>query len=190
ANERLVEVIVDREVTDMIPQLIEILTDHCPNVSYIKIFLRDVEKIKLLFSRIASSKLKKLVIRTNGVDATEILPSLSKLVPLSLYQLDMDVRISPNSLQSFLNNCEAPIKTLIMTFGRVGDEHMEVLMKYALERKSLKSFGFMYESGWGELKVSEEVENRAKEIFDLPDLFDPNDFYFQYSDNEVDDSGW
>ncbi|CAG8575618.1 5108_t:CDS:1 [Acaulospora colombiana] len=191
ANEKLEEVTIDRRVMDEMPYFLEMLSNNCPNISYLKIFLRDIGEIQLLFScAITWSKLKTLVIRTSYVNVDEVLPSLAKFVPISLRLLDINMKISPKPLESFLEDCEAPIMKLTLDRDSITNEHLKVLTKYALEKKSLKSVVFAHTYGWGGSRISEEVENRAKEVFELDESTELDDFFFLCADNNDNLSEW
>lgn len=180
----LEELSVDRTVTTEVPRLMEMVANNCPNISYLRIYLNNVEEISLLFFCVAiSSKLKTLIARTSdGMDISNVLPTFSDLIPLSLRVLDLDMIISAESLRSFLKDCEAPIQRIIMNRNFVREEHIRVLVNHALEKGNLKSIGYSYarkggQTESGNLKI---IEERAKEYVAFVDPADQNDYFFQY----------
>ncbi|CAG8557842.1 2114_t:CDS:1 [Diversispora eburnea] len=199
SNSNFEEFMVDRTVTIEMPYLMEMLANNCPNISFLKIFLNNLDEISLLLSCIANfTKLKTLVIRTSAcIDVSEILPIFSNLIPSSLQLLDFDMNTSAESLQLFLENCKALIQRIIMNYGYVLEEHIKVLINYVLEKGSLKSIGYTYRTNWTNSDFSEFglgakenlqlLEESAKELVDFIDPVDPNDCLFQcFGDSE----GW
>ncbi|CAG8670086.1 6929_t:CDS:1 [Racocetra fulgida] len=188
AGEKLEEITVDYIVTSTIPRFLEMLVENCPNIVYLKLFLLHPEELTTLLSTISVAfKLKQLVIRTSDMDVTSILPGLAKLVPSSLRLLDMDMMISSKALQEFLNECEAPIQRLILNAGHtITDDHIMILIQYAKERGCLKSLGYTYRTlSWNLSScVSQEVENKAKELISFYNPEDPADFLFPLDRND------
>ncbi|CAG8655310.1 44150_t:CDS:1 [Gigaspora margarita] len=186
AGEMLEEVTIDYIVISMMPYCLEMLAKNCPNIIYLKLFLCHLEELSMLFSTISNTfKLKQLIIRTFNMDVTSILPKLAKLVPSSLRLLDMDMKISSKVLQEFLKECKAPIQRLILNAGHtVTDDHIVVLTQYAKERGCLRSLGYTYRAlNWG-CRISQEVENKAKELISFYNPEDSDDFLFPLDRND------
>ncbi|CAG8450713.1 15540_t:CDS:1 [Dentiscutata erythropus] len=188
AGEMLEEVTVDYIVISMMPYFLEMLIKNCPNIIYLKLFLCHLEEVSMLFSTISNAfKLKQLVIRTSNMDVTSILPGLATLVPSSLRLLDIDMMISSEALQEFLNECKAPIQRIILNAGNaITDDHIVVLTQYAKERGCLKSLGYTYRTlNWGlPYCISQEIENKAKELISFYNPEDPADFLFPLDRND------
>ncbi|UZO25511.1 uncharacterized protein OCT59_017776 [Rhizophagus irregularis] len=97
------------ENVDQNGQLIRTISQHCPNLKYLKIFLKDyyLEDFKQLL--INCSLLEGIVIYTDNLylnyRGDELLNILKEYSPINLHKLELDYcKFEIKSLDSFLNN--------------------------------------------------------------------------------------
>jgi hypothetical protein len=179
----LEELTFDKIVVESLPNILNILKSYCTNITYLKIYIIKFYFTQKLFKILPSfTKLKSLIIRNSMLSFGYQFYKLGSCLPKSLRLFDMDLEISPITLNKFLLNCSAPLERLILNYS-VGftNEHLEVILNYAKTKRNLKSIGFTYRS-LPELFIpsfiSEVIEAKVKKFIEIYDPDDQDDCLF------------
>ncbi|GBC04514.1 hypothetical protein RclHR1_05700009 [Rhizophagus clarus] len=125
----------------IINTLMEVLPTHCPNITYLNILVTS-PFIPQLFSLVSGCQLLEyLVIRTNSITDSEIIVNeMGRVVPSSLHYLEFIMPLTSNQLNTFLMDCQAPLKTLIIDSYHIflTDSHIKAIRNFTIRKGTLK----------------------------------------------------
>ncbi|CAG8638922.1 1581_t:CDS:1 [Dentiscutata erythropus] len=151
--------------------------DHCPNLTilYIEVSVYNYS----LITWIGSTKIQQLEISFGGIfrlsteDTTKSLQLLREHLPTSVVYLKLDgLYISNEAFTDFINNCKAPLSTLIISIDCYHDfeESALTVLNFASKRKTLKKYG-NYDSNRYVQNVSiRELEKHGIKILNTYDI--------------------
>jgi len=125
----------------IINSLMEVLPTYCPNITYLNILVTS-PFIPQLSSLVSGCQLEYLVIRTKSINDSEIIVNeIGKVVPPSLHYLELLMPLSSNQLNTFLMDCRAPLKTLIVNSYPcifLTDSHINAIRNFTVRKGTLK----------------------------------------------------
>ncbi|RHZ54327.1 hypothetical protein Glove_428g75 [Diversispora epigaea] len=135
-----------------LPQVINAVAEHCPNVRYFEAPIQRKE-IPELYSLLRNcKKLECLILNESDVEPKEFtyevdhfLPAMGIIVPQTLYQLKIfaNWKFSAESLRLFLmETCTANLTRV--AFKSIGDEHLEVITSYSKEKNPLNFLDLLW----------------------------------------------
>ncbi|RGB35454.1 hypothetical protein C1646_699545 [Rhizophagus diaphanus] len=125
----------------IINSLMEILPTYCPNITYLNILVSS-PFIPQLLSLVSGCQLEYLVIRTNSINDSEIIVNeMGRVIPSSLHYLEFLMPLTSSQLNTFLMDCQAPLKTLIVDSSPyifLTDSHINAIRNFTIRKGTLK----------------------------------------------------
>ncbi|CAG8663198.1 13134_t:CDS:1, partial [Funneliformis mosseae] len=121
--------------------LVEALPKYCPYITYLNISIVSLF-ISHLMLLVSGCQLEYLVIKSNSVEDTDIiLNEMGKVVPPSLHYLELSMPLTSNQLDTFLMDCQAPLKKLVVnSYPRLflTEGHIDSIKRFAIRKGTLK----------------------------------------------------
>ncbi|CAG8547663.1 874_t:CDS:1 [Diversispora eburnea] len=151
-----------------LPQVINAVAEHCPNVRYFEAPIQRKE-IPELYSLLRNCKrLESLILNESDVepkdstyDVDHFLPVMGIIIPQTLYQLKIFAswKFTAETLRQFLmETCTANLTR--MGFKSIGDEHLEVITSYSKEKNPLNILDLVW------CNIESQAEKAAKEYIE------------------------
>jgi hypothetical protein len=123
------------------PMIKEVSSTHCPNITYLNVSVTS-PFIQQMLSLVSGCQLEYLIIRSKSINDSEIIVNeMGKIVPLSLHYLELLMPLTSNQLNTFLTDCQAPLKTLIVNsypFIFLTDSHINAIKNFTIRKGTLK----------------------------------------------------
>jgi hypothetical protein len=128
-------------ISPIINTLMEVLPTYCPNITYLNILVTS-PFIPQLLSLVSGCQLEYLVIRTNSINDSEIIVNeMGRVVPSSLHYLEFTMPLTSCQLNTFLMDCQAPLKTFIVDsypYIFLTDSHINAIKNFTIRKGTLK----------------------------------------------------
>ncbi|CAG8483374.1 8695_t:CDS:2 [Funneliformis mosseae] len=162
---------LDERVTISSTSIFETIATHCSSLSHLDIKVLN-PNILNLFRPLRQTQLKHLVLNnvsSKGLYDDEVFPEIGKFLPKTLQNLGLIYwDFTLQSLQSFLRNCDCPIKKIFLyKDSGLNDDHLNIITQYARDKGILKSLKFLIRS-CGKISIpSQEAIKRAQEVIPL-----------------------
>ncbi|KAF0461295.1 hypothetical protein F8M41_000433 [Gigaspora margarita] len=151
--------------------------DHCPNLTilYIEVSVYNYS----LITWIGSTKIQQLEVSFGGIfrlsteDTTKSLQLLGEHLPTSVVYLKLDgLYISNEAFTGFIDNCKAPLSTLIISIDCYHDfeESILTVLDFVSKHKTLKKYGNYDNNRYVQNMSIRELENRGIKILNTYDI--------------------
>ncbi|RIA99697.1 hypothetical protein C1645_746479 [Glomus cerebriforme] len=162
---------LDERITETSTKIIETIAEYCPNLSYLDMKVLNVNILKLLCP-LRKSQLKHLILNnvsSKGFYNDEKFPEIGKFLPKTLQNLGLIYwDFTLQSLQSFLNNCDCPLKKLFLYRDNgINDDHLNIITQYARSKGTLKSLKFLFKSYGDNSIPSKKAVKKAQEVIPI-----------------------
>ncbi|CAI2169497.1 19727_t:CDS:2 [Funneliformis geosporum] len=162
---------LDERARILSTNIFENIATHCSNLSYLDINILN-PNILNFFRPLRQTQLKHLILNnvsSKGLYDDEVFPEIGKFLPKTLQNLGLIYwDFTLQSLQSFLRNCDCPIKKIFLYKDNgLNDDHLNIITQYAKGKGILKSLSFLFRFYGKNSIPSQEAIKKAQEVIPL-----------------------